>query len=209
MARRRSSPPPQTPQPAPVPAPEPINVATPKAATPRKPRRTAVPAPKPIPGHGSVKSPQSVQRDTRALELRSQGWTYRAISEELGYGGTGNAQRAVEAVVAKVPEESAKVVRAQMVEQLDLMTNTALQVLARTHLAYHQGEPLTDAQGRPVLDDGPTLKAIDTLGRVLERRAKLLGVDAPERSELAVVQLPPEIQSWVDSLKSTNDPDPR
>jgi hypothetical protein len=41
--------------------------------------------------------------------------------------------------------------------------------------------------GEPVLDDAPVLAAIDRLLRIQERRARLLGLDAPTRSRIEVV----------------------
>lgn len=195
MARRVTtpSPDPETPEPA---------------KRGRKPRgTTAVPRPKPS-GHGAgtMQSPESLDRDRHAMSLRSQGWTWQAISDHLGYGGGGNASVAVERYIKRhIPTETVESVRQQMLDRLDRVTSKALGVLEATHLAYHQGEPLMGPDGKPVVDNKPTLDAIATVLRVDERRAKLLGVDAPERTEVTVATLPPEIQAWMSSRKSTKD----
>ena len=38
---------------------------------------------------------------------------------------------------------------------------------------------------RELLDDGPVLQAVDRLLKIADRRAKLLGLDAPKRVEVS------------------------
>jgi len=41
-------------------------------------------------------------------------------------------------------------------------------------------------EGQPLEDDGPVLSAIDTILKIESRRAKLLGLDAPVKTDLNV-----------------------
>ena len=107
----------------------------------------------------------------------------------------------------------AEVARGVELAKLDEWERRALAVLDRNHLTFYQGEPvslLLPADGDvpddqivicdiadhdtgevsqikcrrvPVIDDGPVLQAISTLLRVADRRAKLLGLDAPAKVE--------------------------
>ena len=105
--------------------------------------------------------------------------------------------------------------RARELAKCDEWERRASAVLTRKHLMFYQGEPVSlllpadadapddqvvivdvlnkdsgeyervKARRVGVIDDGPTLNAIATLLRVAERRAKLLGLDQPSRTELS------------------------
>lgn len=200
MARRRAAPvtpEPEAPKPAATrgrrPAAEPE-----KPITPLPPPRTAgVGQPAIAPQGGFIQSVDSVERDAQALQLRAAAWTYQAISDHLQYGSASNAHKAVERAVRLKQGESAEVVRTRIRETIDVMIGKALQVLHSPHLVYQGGEVLRDEHGQPVIDPRPTLDAVRTLAPVLERYAKLEGVDAPERSEIEITSLPPEIAAWI------------
>jgi hypothetical protein len=49
------------------------------------------------------------------------------------------------------------------------------------------GRVIKDDFDEPILDDGPTLSAIDRILKIQERRAKFLGLDAPQRHEVVSV----------------------
>lgn len=132
-----------------------------------------------------VKTLESAERDREACRLRSRGLTYQAISDRLGYGGEPNARRAVQACLVAIQIEGAEELRRLQLDQLDYLTVQALNVLESAHYTTTQaGRVATDADGRPLVDHGPVLAAIDRLLRIQERRAKLMGLDAPQRTEV-------------------------
>lgn len=97
-----------------------------------------------------------------------------------------------------------------MVGQLDEAIHRTMAILGHTHYKVYKGSlimvpkdphnpaSLTDTKTYvPLVDDGPKLDAAKTLAVLLDRKAKLLGLDAPERHEHTVIPLPGVAQDWV------------
>lgn len=99
----------------------------------------------------------------RALELRRAGATFDQIAEQVGYASRGKAHDAVMAALADVIREPAEKTLALELDRLDALT-VALWPKVR------RGDE----------------KAVQAVLRVMERRAKLLGLDDFE-SRLAAV----------------------
>lgn len=98
----------------------------------------------------------------RCVDLRLRGGTYREIAEEAGCS-LSHAWRLVTRAVEAWNEEAAEgaeVLRRIEAERLDGITRRLW--------------PLIDC-------DDPALPAVDRMLRVMERRAKLLGLDAPAK----------------------------
>lgn len=102
------------------------------------------------------------QRQLRALELRLAGVTYQQIADELAYAGRQGAYKAVESALKLTLQEPAEALRRLSSERLD-----------RATLAIWRAVSAGD------------LRAIETMLRIEARRARLLGLDAPARSELS------------------------
>lgn len=132
-----------------------------------------------------VRGEASIARDAEALRLRSKGWTYRRISEHLGYGGEGNVHRAIKVRTHEMMAPALDEYRQVMDSQLDELHAAALEVLEATHLKVNNGE-VVYANGEPIKDDSPVLAAVTTILKVLDRRAKLWGLDAPVKSEVGL-----------------------
>ncbi len=128
----------------------------------------------------------SAERDAKACEMKARGATYQHISDTLGYGSRSNAHRAVKAALATIPLESAEELRRLQLDTLDYLAGHAARVLERQHLTITQsGRIVTDEEsGERVLDDGPILAAIDRILRIQDRKAKLMGLDAPVKTEV-------------------------
>lgn len=94
------------------------------------------------------------RRQLEALELRKQGLGYQAIADRLGYKNVSSAYQAVQAILKATLREPADELRRIEAERLDsLMT-----------AVYRRAQ------------DGDE-KALDRVLRVMERRARLLGLD--------------------------------
>jgi hypothetical protein len=145
-------------------------------------------------GHGAATRPRrartgkgrfsrtvdSAERDARACELRAQGLTYQRIADELGYGNRELARRGVERALLAIVAEPAGHLRTLELARLDEAWQRAWAVMEREHVVVSNGRLIMDpATGKPLRDDGPVLAAIDRLLRIQERRARLLGLDAP------------------------------
>jgi hypothetical protein len=147
------------------------------------------------------------QRDIEAARLQSMGWSLSKIMVHLGYSSTGHVVNGITRAYERVPSQAVEVRRQQQQSLLDHLKSEALSVLARPHVAHSQGKivregcPGLDYAGQPqhdgctwgkggqycdgpaVLDDGPKLQAISTIKALLDREAKLHGLDSPVRIE--------------------------
>ncbi len=104
------------------------------------------------------------ERQQRALALRRAGHSYDSIAQELGYRDRSGPYRAVaQALEVAVMEE---------VQQLRVLESQRLDALLEA--VWPQA-----AQG--------VLPAVDRAVRILERRARLLGLDAPQQNEVLTI----------------------
>jgi hypothetical protein len=152
-----------------------------------------------------IRNPANIKRDIDAANLRSQGWPFERIAGELGYASRGKAYEGVQRALAEIPREGVEELRQMELERLDRLYLAALEVLERKHLTVSHGKVISrfvglerdedgierlDDDGKTisiyedVLDDGPILQAIDRALKIQERRAKLLGLDAPAKLEV-------------------------
>lgn len=103
----------------------------------------------------------ALERQRQALELRKAGVPYAKIAEQLQYKDRSSAFRSVQAALKKTLQEPADELRTLELERLDALM-LALWPQARSG---NQG-------------------AVDRVLRIMERRARLLGLDAPTRTDL-------------------------
>jgi hypothetical protein len=140
-----------------------------------------------------TRSIEQAEMDAGAARLRSRGWSYGRIAAELGYSDDAAAYRAVQRVLVETVAEPAAELRQIELARLDVLYEAALGVLEREHLAIANGKVVYDfgssgdGEGKQVLDDAPVLQAIDRCLRIQERRAKLLGLDAPAKLEVVTL----------------------
>jgi gamma-glutamyl:cysteine ligase YbdK (ATP-grasp superfamily) len=106
---------------------------------------------------------EAVLRQKRALELRLQGKGYQAIADDIGYSSPGNAYRAVQSALKATIQEPADEVRRVELERLDKLLEN------QWNWAVNHNQP----------------QAVDRVLRIMERRAKYLGLDAPQQIEIA------------------------
>jgi len=100
---------------------------------------------------------QAAKKQVKALELRVQGLSFRQIALELKYKGPSGAHKAVDAALERTIREPADQLRQLELERLD-----RLQIMP-----YKQATVIGDP------------KATASVLKIMERRAKLLGLDAP------------------------------
>ena len=97
---------------------------------------------------------EAAERRRQSLELRKNGVDYRRIAELLGYRGQSGAHSAVQTALAEITRSAAEEVRTLELERLDAL-------LFAIHDQVRVGH----------------LPAIDRALRIMERRARLLGLD--------------------------------
>ncbi len=116
---------------------------------------------------GKAKTPavvEHVEKQRQALELRKAGATFDQIAKALGYANAGGAYKVVQAGLRAVVQQPADEVRQLEVERLDAMLRALW----------------PDAMAGKWL-------AIDRCLGIMDRRARLLGLDAPLRIEEHVI----------------------
>jgi len=103
-------------------------------------------------------------KELKVLDLRRAGFTFQRIAEEVGYATPSGAQRALERIMSRNIPMAPEEFRWQELDRLDRM-QVALWPRAMKG------------------DD----RAIGTIVRLMERRAKLVGIDAPTKIQAEVV----------------------
>ncbi|MCW6003890.1 hypothetical protein K1W54_04740 [Micromonospora sp. CPCC 205371] len=130
---------------------------------------------------------QTAERRAKAVQMRLEGADYPTIAATLGYSDQAAAHkditRAMEAAVTR-QHSAVEVLRQEELMRLDLLWAEVWAVLKREHVTVSNGRLVRGEDGHPLRDDGPVLAAVDRLVRILERRAKYLGLDAPQKHEV-------------------------
>jgi hypothetical protein len=116
--------------------------------------------------NSQTKRVRAHDRHLAALELRKAGATYQMIADQLGYAHAKGAHKAVESALKATLREPAEAVRELELVRLDAM-------LLALWRRVQQGDE----------------RAINTALRIDERRAKLLGLEAPALSALSLVPI--------------------
>ena len=132
---------------------------------------------------GFTRSPETAQRDQHAADMRSRGMTYNQIGESLGMTRQ-SAHEAVKRAINDIPKEGAEVVLRLELEKLDYLERRMIVVLQKEHLRTAASGKVSMHNGSPVLDDMPNMQAVSVLLKIADRRAKLLGLNTPARTEL-------------------------
>jgi hypothetical protein len=111
-----------------------------------------------------IRTEEQATIDTEALKLRSRGFTYQQIADNMGCS-KGAAYQRVSRALAAIPAEAVEEYRRLEGERLDNLLAIA------THQAMTK----------------KSLFAIDRCLAIMDRRAKLLGLDAPVKSQVETV----------------------
>jgi hypothetical protein len=73
----------------------------------------------------------------------------------------------------------------EQLAKLEELERHARELLERPHFYVHEGQLVLHPEtGEALRDDGPTLKGLEVAQRVLELRAQLLSLYAPQRHHL-------------------------
>jgi hypothetical protein len=117
----------------------------------------------PSKGRRQLKRKEAMLRRAKALNLRIAGGTYQQIADALGYKNRDGAFRAIDTALRDIPRESAERLKVLELDRLDKMQA----ILAKQVNEGHLG-------------------AVDRWLKIMEHRAKLLGIYAPEKQQVAV-----------------------
>lgn len=103
----------------------------------------------------------AIEKQRRALELRKSGVSFPQIAQELGYSGPSSAYGAVQSAIRRVLQEPAEEVVRLELARLDEMLFAVWDAVC-----------------------GGDTQAIASAIRIMERRAKYLGLDAPTKVDI-------------------------
>lgn len=142
----------------------------------------------------------TVEQDRRAAELRSARLTYEQIAAALTTEfsitppmAVTSAYDAVQRGLIAQPSEKVAEAKEMVLLELDRLARHFLGVMQRRHVRVDHGrviqvpDPADPEKLTPLLDDGPGMQAALGYLRVMERKAKLLGLDAPTKHRVEVV----------------------
>jgi DNA-binding CsgD family transcriptional regulator len=132
-------------------------------------------------------SPAVAARRTQVLALRIEQRPYTQIAAQLGITESTAKNDYARALADLKAEQASQAHAARDLElaKLAVAEQAAWEVLRRPHITVQHGRVVLDAEGEPVPDDAPVLAAVDRILKVSERRARLLGLDAPYRVRVA------------------------
>lgn len=134
---------------------------------------------------GTVFHTRSGRRDAEAMRLRALGWSLKEICEKLELGDDERrAAAAIKRAMANMARFANEEHRLLELQGLDDLENAAWHELRRMHIMVSNGRIIRDDDNQPLNDDRFALDVIDRILKIKERRAKLLGLDAPTRSEV-------------------------
>ncbi|MFK0182067.1 hypothetical protein ACIQVR_39655 [Streptomyces xanthochromogenes] len=130
-------------------------------------------------------------RRAKLVEYRRRKVPYSQFYKELGYANANAASRdfhrALEESIAE-QHASVEVYREEQLIELDFLAEEAHKILRTRHYVINSGRIVEHPDtGEPLEDDGPVLAAIDRLVKILDRIAKLRGLDAPQRLEVMTI----------------------
>lgn len=114
---------------------------------------------------GFIRTEEQAEIDTEALKLRSLGWTYQKIATQMGCSIQAASDRYHRALAA-VPSDAVHEHRKLMGEQIDALLEVSFE------------QALTGKR---------SLFAIDRCIMLMDRKAKLYGLDEPSKQQIEVV----------------------
>ena len=126
------------------------------------------------------------RRDAEAAKLRVRGHTYQQIADRLGFASPGAAHDAVSRSLAESVRLPLEQQRELALNQLDQLACAAWNIVQERHCVVSAGKVMS-LDGEPLSDPRPVLDAVAVLVRIEERKARLLGLDAPRRSAVEVI----------------------
>lgn len=112
---------------------------------------------------GRSPKPEVLAREAEVVKLRRGGLTWDLIAQKVGYADASGAQSAYMRAAQRLVQDDIEAIRSMEMERLD-MAQSAI-----------WGQVLNGS-----------LQAVSTLMRIMERRARLLGLDQPIRQQVEV-----------------------
>lgn len=150
-------------------------------------------------------SPHAKQeRNLRILALRRQCWTWDKISRDVDLSG--NQCRVIyENEMKKATLPLVDDLRKMELDKLESLEEVCFKVLLDNHYKISASGKLVYHGNAPIEDPAPVLDAVRTLKLLMDRKAKLLGLDAPQKIEATVTEnteMDRRLQEWMNEDKA-------
>jgi len=124
-------------------------------------------------------------RDAQAARMKALGYTLPEICEALELGpDTRRAGAAIRRALTNMVRFAQDEMRVMELMSLEELEAQAWRTLRNAHVIVSNGHIVHDETGMPLQDDRYILEMIDRVVRIKERRAKMMGLDAPSRAEV-------------------------
>lgn len=135
-------------------------------------------------------------RRAKVLEMRAAGYTLQEIADLVGLPSksqvANDIRRALESAI-EAEKLSVGQYRTQQLQQLDHMLSAAAAVSRTVHYAHSGGKIVQGPDGGWLVDTAPQMAAVRTMLRVVERQARILGLDAPVKVQADITGVRYEI----------------
>lgn len=137
---------------------------------------------------------EDAARRSKAIQLKNTGMTWQQIADQM-YDDYHGAKSAVWKDVQAALKQSRREIDASLEdliqmedERYDSYRRRAYAIMTRPHYVVQGGKVVTGLDGNPLVDDEPALKAMDRLLTISRQYARLHGLDANEKLEIAFAQ---------------------
>jgi hypothetical protein len=137
--------------------------------------------------YGAGKELETAAKESQACHLRATGLSFDQIATALGYNDRAAAFKAVQRGYASVRHEGADELRVVERERHNLIVTKLWEIVDTDHVAHNNGRIVLDLDGRPILDNGPKIAALNALLKASERLAKREGLDAPTQLSVSTI----------------------
>ena len=107
--------------------------------------------------------PDTIDKEAQCVQFRRMGLTFEQIAKQVGYANGGGAYKAFQRACDRIVAEDIDEIRKVALERLDYALRNVMEAVGRGSLG-----------------------AIDRMLRIEERRARLLGLDAPIKQEIEI-----------------------
>jgi ADP-ribosylglycohydrolase len=112
--------------------------------------------------------PKVFEKERKVLEMRLAGVTFEVIARSVGYSSAGSCYNAYKRALIRTLQEPAEAVREAEVARLD-------RLMQGVWTAALRGE----------------VRSVEAVLRIMDRRAKLMGLDAPTKQQVEVTHYDP------------------
>lgn len=128
-------------------------------------------------------------RDAEALRLKALGWTLQEIADQLKLTGDGpkRATAAIKRAMAVMVRFAGEEHRLLEMTSLDELEAACWRELRARHVLVQQGRVVLTDEGKAVNDDRFILETVDRIIKIKDQRARLLGLNAPTKSEVLTI----------------------